>query len=313
MKKPYIAIACALLLPATAAAGWFGFPETTAKVMIDLNNYSAGLSRQTVQTEIGPISYIEGGDGPTVVLVHGIYARKEHWVEVARHLVDDYRVVALDLPGFGDNPNLPDGAYHLREQQRHLSLVFAALELKNVHIGANSMGALVAGLLAAEEHDRVASLAFIGSPLGVPSAVQSDMEIALGDGKIPLLVQSSEAFDARNAWLSPNAIQIPSPILKTWRDAEIAQADMNERIWHEVHDLGRVPNLLDLAPELAMPALIIWCKEDRIFHVSGAGELRDRLPNARVDVLGGCGHVPMIDKPDTVASTYREFLSSLYH
>lgn len=310
MRKLHLLLFGALALPAMAATMWFGFPAATAEVLVDLNNKSAGLSEKTVQTPVGPIGYLEGGEGPTVVLVHGIFARKEHWVEVSRNLVEDYHVIALDLPGFGDNALLPGDAYSLHNQQRNLSAVFAALELEGVHIGANSMGAYVVGLMIAEEPQLAASLAFIGSPLGVPSPVRSEMEIALAKGDIPLLASSREAFDERNSWLTPNDIPVPSPILKTWRDAEIAQAGKNAEIWHAVHDIEDIPSLVELAPDLAMPSLVMWCKEDRIFHVSGAVALGSRLPDARVEIFEGCGHVPMLDTPEKVATTYRDFLAS---
>lgn len=311
MRKLHVLLAGALALPALAAAMWFGFPATTATVLVDLNNKSAGLSEKTMQTKIGRVHYLEGGKGPTVVLVHGIFARKEHWVEVARRLVDDYHVIALDLPGFGNNAALPNDAYRLREQQRNLSVVFAALELNGVHIGANSMGAYVAGMMIAEEPKLAASLAFIGSPLGVPSPKASDMEIALGNGEIPLLADSHDAFDERNAWLSPNEISVPTPILETWRKAEVNQAGKNLQIWHAVHEFKGIPTLAEVAPDLAMPTLVIWCKGDRIFHVSGADELSSRLPNAHVEIMEDCGHLPMIDRPEEVAATYRTFLSSI--
>lgn len=311
MKPSRLLLAFASALLLVGGIIWHAFPKTTGSILLDLNASSAGLSVKSLDTDFGPIGYLEGGEGETVVLIHGIFARKEHWIDVARTLVERHHVIALDLPGFGDNPPLPDGSYGVREQARRLGQVLDALELEAVHIGANSMGAYIAALHAAEDPAAIASLAFIGSPLGVPSPIQSDMEKALDAGDIPLLAQSREEFEARNAWLSPNPLEVPSPVLITWRDAELAMADKNARIWREVHALQDVPNLVELAPALAMPTLVLWCEEDRIFHVSGAGELRGRLPDARVKILEGCGHVPMIDKPEEVAALYRDFLVQL--
>lgn len=97
-----IAAAFGLLILCGAMA-WVAFPSQTAAGLISLNNASARLRAKVISTEVGDIHYLEGGQGETVLLVHGIYARKEHWVELARVLVKDYRVIAIDLPGFGDN------------------------------------------------------------------------------------------------------------------------------------------------------------------------------------------------------------------
>ena len=82
---------------------WNFFPEAISRVLLDLNNRLSGLSAKIIETEIGNIHHLEGGKGETVVLLHGIYARKEHWADLSRGLNKQFRVIALDLPGFGDN------------------------------------------------------------------------------------------------------------------------------------------------------------------------------------------------------------------
>lgn len=312
MKRILMFLGALLFVSVTAfSVVWVAMPRTASNILIKLNNASAGLTAKTVETPIGSVHYLEGGRGETVLLIHGIYARKEHWVEVARDLVPDYHVVALDLPGFGGNEPLEDTQYNLENQSRNLGLVVDALNLDQVHIAANSMGAPIAGLYTTANPDKVITLAFIGSPLGVPSPIKSDMEIAMTQGKFPLLVRSPDDFYARNKWLSPQTLNVPSPIMRTWLSQELAQADKNEAIWQAVHSGPEVINLLDLATDLDLKTLTIWCKEDRIFHISGAEELIDRLPHARLEILEECGHVPMLDKPAEVATLYREFLQHL--
>ena len=305
-----LAIAFGLLIFCGVVA-WHALPSQVAKGLIALNNASAGLRSKVISTDVGDIHYLEGGQGETVLLVHGIYARKEHWVEVARVLAKDYRVIAVDLPGFGDNALRADDDYLLDQQQANLLTVMQALELKFVHVGANSMGAYVAALLAEEHPDLIASLSFIGSPLGVPTPTPSDMDKARDLGITPLVVQTTEDFAERNEWLSPNIPYIPGPILRTWSEDEVARADHNARIWDVVHRKSGLPTVLDLAPSLEMPTLIIWCQEDRIFHISGAALLDQNLPSSHLATLDNCGHVPMLDKPNAVASEYLKFLSSL--
>lgn len=299
-----------ILVAAMAAFAWFAMPQVTARALLALNNSSAGLTAKTIQTDFGEVGYLEGGEGETVVLVHGIYSRKEHWIEIAKALVSDYHVIVLDLPGFGDNAKLPTDQYRLRNQQRNLAHIFDVLELKKVHLGANSMGAHIAALMAVAKPEMVATLAFIGSPLGVPSPIASDMEKALAQGDIPLLVRTPDDFQARSAWLSPNTLSLPSPILESWMNIELEQAVKNEEIWHAVHNQSQAPNLVELAPALEMETLIIWCEPDRVFHVSGAAVLADKLPKPNMQILDDCGHVPMIDRPVVTAQVYRLFLQT---
>lgn len=137
------------------------------------------------------------------------------------------------------------------------------------------------------------------------------MDVAHCEGKTPLVVQSEADFSNRNVWLSPNLPYIPAPILSYWMQAEVATASHNVRIWQLVHDQSDVPTILELAPLLSLPSLVIWCESDRVFHVSGAVLLDQALPFSKRVVLDKCGHVPMLDRPDAVAEHYIEFLHGL--
>lgn len=290
-------------------SSWFVLPEPMSRLLLNINNTSAGLSAKTLKTSIGDIQYLEGGQGETIVLLHGIYARKEHWVELSRSLTGQFHVIILDLPGFGDNMRRDANEYRLTVQASNLDVVLQTLKIESAHFGANSMGAQVAGLLALESPKMIKTLAFIGSPLGVPSPIKSDMENALADGNIPLQVKTESDFIERNEWLFPNEPSIPSPIMKTWMRKELIDTVKNEQIWHAVNNFTNIPYLIDIAPSLHMPTLIIWCQEDRIFHVSGANVLHDALPNSSAEILKNCGHVPMLDKPTEVAKAYLSFLN----
>ncbi|GBL05911.1 alpha/beta fold hydrolase [Glaciecola sp. KUL10] len=291
---------------------WFERPQLMSKLLLSVNNSLAGLSSKTIETPLGKIHYLEGGrsdeHAETIVLLHGIFARKEHWVDLARQLTPFYRVIALDLPGFGNNEQLGFESYFLPHQKHNLSKVLKSLNVKRAHVGANSMGAAVAGLLATSNPDLVQSIAFIGSPLGVKSSTKSEMELAIEDGVIPLLVQSEEEFIERNAWLFPVTPYMPSPILKTWMSEELSTISQNMQIWYAANNLTEAHSLQYLASKLEMPSLILWCKQDRIFHVSGAGVLHDELPNSQLEILDGCGHLPMLDKAEQVAELYLNFL-----
>lgn len=307
ISRLLVGIAAIVLIIAVA---WTTVPLKVAGVLLKLNNLSAGLTAKSIETDAGPIHYLEGGEGETILLIHGIYARKEHWVEMMRYLVGSYHVIAIDLPGFGDNTRLPVGQYALDQQQGNLLSILRALDLEQVHIGANSMGAYVAALLAGEHPDLVATIAFIGSPLGVPTPIKSDMDRALAIGQKPLVVRSEADFVERNNWLAPMMPFVPGPILQSWMADEVNTADHNARVWDVVHDQSFLSTVLELAPDLNMPSLVIWCRPDRIFHISGAHLLDRALPASTLATLENCGHLPMLDKPTEVVELYNNFLQS---
>ncbi|MCG7638021.1 MULTISPECIES: alpha/beta hydrolase [unclassified Alteromonas] len=315
MKRTVVAIC--IIIPIMLVVAWFALPQKVQTILLTINNMSAGLTMKSIDLPFGRVHYLEGGrtqyEAETVVLLHGVFARKEHWVDLARELTPHFHVIALDLPGFGDNDPLSPDHYLLKNQAQNLRSVLASLGISKAHFGANSMGAQIAGLLAIEQPELFQSLAFIGSPLGVKGKVKSDMEIAIENGHIPLLARTESEFNQRNAWLFPITPTLPSPILKTWMKQEISTPEQNENIWHAANSFIDTPTLMKLAPQLEMPTLIIWCKEDRIFHVSGADVLDAKLPNSSRKILYECGHLPMLDKAELVAHLYLVFLHEIGH
>ena len=283
------------------------FPTPTAGLLLAGLRASAGLEANTVETSFGPIHYLEGGEGEPVVFLHGVFARKEHWIEMSRQLSDDFHVVLLDLPGFGDNHLLEPDAYDYRSQAQNTLTVLDALELERVHIVANSMGAQIAGLIAADQPHRVMSLAFVGGAAGVPAPVPSDMTRASDAGEMPLVVASTADYNARMEWLFTKQPFLPRPISRAWAKAEAQLGPANRGIWNAVW-ASQVPPLLDLAGHLRQRTLVLWCGEDRVFHVSGAELLGEALAGADLVTWDGCGHLPMLERPRETGRLVRRFL-----
>ncbi|WP_264214547.1 alpha/beta fold hydrolase [Leisingera thetidis] len=310
MAKKLFILATALLLTGLAAAAALRvWPAQSARAMISAFVYVSGLSAKQAETKAGTVHYLEGGEGETVVLLHGIFARKEHWIDMTRQLSGDYHVIALDLPGFGDNSVLPEGEYAYAEQAQNLMAVLDTLGVERFHLAANSMGGQIAGLLATQFPERVASVAFIGSPVGVSSPRESKFEAAMRTEQKTLVADSPEAFEQRNALLFPEKPYVPAVIEDLWAGQEIANAKANRRIWKEVNGSVAVP-LQELAGRITQPSLIVWCREDRIFDPSGAPVLAKALPDAQLVWLDECGHVPMLDQPAGSGRALRAFLDS---
>jgi len=263
------------------------FPAATARALHAGLRLSAGLEAKVVDTDFGAVGYLEGGQGDTIVFVHGIYGRKEHWVDLSRVVSDGYRVLLLDLPGFGANRILGNGAYDYERQKENLVTVIDSLGVGQFHFAANSMGAQIAAMIAIEQPDRVLSIAFIGSPVQITSPEPSDMQIALAQGDKPLVVQTRDDFTRRMGWLFPKQPFIPAAIVKTWATEEAANGPDNLRIWDEVENSKTRP-LQDIAPELSQPALIVWCREDRIFDYSGAAGCAERRAAGYPEGLRAC-------------------------
>lgn len=306
LRMRQIVVGCLAVLGIAIAASEI-WPERAARIMLSGLNTSAGLHRNVVETSHGPVHYLEGGSGETVVFLHGIFALKEHWVDMSRQVSGDYHVILLDLPGFGENRRLSATEYDYDRQAKNVLEALEEIGVGDFHIAANSMGAQIAGQLAIALPNRVKSVSFIGSSVGVTSPVRSDMENALAEGRSPLVVTTDAEYSDRLNWLFPNAPFIPRPVARSWSASEVAYAEINPVIWDAVQSSKASP-LEETAPNLTQPSLVVWCTEDRIFHISGAEVLDRALPNNTLIVADECGHLPMLDR---AVETGRDLLSFL--
>ena len=305
MIVPLVAGGAALAL----AAAWRLHPRRFVRPLRALNRRLSRLSARTLAVDGHEVHYLEGGRGETVLLLHGIFAEKDHWAEFARRLTPRYHVVALDLPGFGDSTRRDDASYAYPEQVRRIEAIAAVLRLPPAHVAGNSMGGALATRWAVVHPGRVRSLAYIGAPHGIPTPQPSEMQRRIVLGQAPLVARSRADYDEMLALLFHRRPWFPRPLVEDAAERLVAQADSNRRVWdeHREFDDGTAP----LLPALDVPLYVQWGGEERIFHPSGADEIRRLRPDARVEVLPGVGHLPMLERPRESADRYLAFLRSL--
>lgn len=111
---------------------------------------------------------------------------------MSRHVSEDYRVILLDLPGFRENRRLDPEEYNYTRQTENVLEALNQIGVDRFHVAANSMGAQIAVQLATSMPDRVLTVAFVGSPVGVASPERSDMELAIAAGQLPLVVETGK-------------------------------------------------------------------------------------------------------------------------
>ncbi len=318
MKRIVLLAAAAMAL--TGVAAYYGAPSLFKEPLLALNRSLSGMEEKTIDAAMHTIHYLDSGtpatsagpgsDDTPLVLLHGIFAEKDHWVDFARPLTDTHRVIAPDLPGFGESTRHDNQAYDYAAHVTRLGAFLDALGIQRAHLAGNSMGGTIAALYAIEHPGRVASVAFIGAPHGIRSPQPSTMDRLIDAGQRPLVAYDTKAFDAMMALVFEKRPFLPYPILAATEQDALRNAASNERLWDaQLKDRY----LLDqqLAKLQQAPALVLWGASDRVFDVSGAQTVQSQLPQARVDVLPGIGHLPMMEAPGDTAQRYADFLSAL--
>ncbi|MDZ4191955.1 MAG: alpha/beta fold hydrolase [Pseudomonas sp.] len=307
MKKLLLAL---LLLLLVASATLYFFPATQLTSLRLIEQQRAGLSHERLSVRDLNIHYYQGGpaSGETLVLLHGFAADKDNWLRFSRHLTKDYRVIALDLPGFGDS-DLPPGSYDVGTQAERLADILDAMGVQQAHLLGNSMGGHIAALFAARYPDRVRSLALLANA-GIDSPHKSELYRLLTSGAPnPLVVKQPQDFDNLLQFIFVEPPYLPESLKRYLGERSMAKAAHYERVFKQL-----VERAIPLEPELAkiqVPTLLLWGKQDRVLDVSSIEVMQPLLGKPSVVIMDNVGHAPMLERPEESALLYRQFLEGL--
>ncbi|WP_067450015.1 alpha/beta fold hydrolase [Actinomadura macra] len=247
------------------------------------------------------------GEGPPLVLLHGIGHRWQAWSPVLDLLAAERDVIAVDLPGFGASPPLPAGTpYTLDAAMSVLAATFADLGLDRPHIAGNSLG----GLFSLEAADRgLVSSATVLSPAGFFTAPElryaaSVLRASRLAARVPDTVLARLARSPRRRNAMFGMIYGRPDLLDIAALAGDARAMRTAAGFEPTLRAGRATRFLGACADV--PVTIAWGTKDRLLLRSQAIRAQRRLPNARFVWLEGCGHVPMGDDPPQVARVLLE-------
>lgn len=300
-----------VLLIATAAATLYLSPVALLATLQFVEQQMAGFSEKQVQVGDFNIHYYEGGPkgAPTVLLIHGFGADKDNWLLFSRQLTDNYHVIALDLPGFGDSSKQADANYDLHAQTERLAAFVNQLGLQQLNIVGNSMGGEIAALYAARYPQQMHSLALFANA-GIDSPQPSELQQILARGEPnPLLVSNAEDFNRLLDFVFVQPPPMPAALKQHFAARAIASRPLNQKIFQQL-----ISNPQPLAAELRkiqVPTLLLWGDQDRLLDVSAIEVMQPLLKQPSVVIMQDCGHAPMIERPEEAAAHYLAFLDSI--
>jgi pimeloyl-ACP methyl ester carboxylesterase len=272
---------------------------------IDLERWRAGMEEKSLDVHNLRFSYLDGGAGANIVMLHGFGSNKDSWNRIARYMTDHYRVVAVDLPGHGDSTSRLDDTYDVQSQARRLALFVDKLGLQRFHIIGSSMGGAIAIHYTHLHSNHVMTMGLISSG-GVMSPKPSDYMQKLEQGENPLLVRSRDDFDNMLKFVMVKTPYIPWFIKNVVYEEYMQRQAINERIFKDIATEEMV-NMAFL-PEIDIPVFILWGKQDRVLDVSSVGVFEAQLPDTYSVILDNTGHAPMVEAPRASADHYLHFL-----
>lgn len=308
LKKLLLLVLVLMLL----GGGWVGLhPDDTARWLIDAERARNGLTAKTVVVDGEVWPYLEGGKrgSPAILMIHGFSADKDNWTRYAGAFVENYRVIAPDLPGFGEQSRDPGGDYRLGTQVQRLRAFTQAVGLESFHMVGNSMGGHMTALYALAYPQQVHSAALFDNA-GINSPVQSDMRRQLEQGVNPLLTQSVDDFDRVIRYAMEVPPFLPWPVKPFKAREALAARDFNAYIFGQISS-DRASGLEDRFAQISVPVLVLWGRQDRLLDVSSVDVMKAKLPSARVVIMEDTGHMPMVERPLETARYHLGFIRSI--
>ena len=308
MRVTVLIVVGAIAVAAIVALAAIGFvylaPEKATRWAVASERKRAGLERKEIDLPGGlHYVYLEGGQGESLMLLHGFGANKDNFVRVARFLTPHYRVVVPDHIGFGESAHPQEADYSPPAQAERLRALAHALGMRRLHLGGNSMGGQIALSFAALHPDEIGSLWLLDAA-GVWSAPESEgRRIIRETGRNPLMARNEDEFANIVAFVMSDPPFLPRPMLDVMAQERIRNFALEERIFNQV----AADSIESRIKGLAIPSLIVWGEQDRAVNVATADILQRLLPRSEVIVMPGVGHLPMIERPRQAASDYLRF------
>ena len=271
------------------------------------------LRFEIVRTRRARISTMQAGRGQTLVAIHGLGGTKGSFLPTLAELAPNFRVIALDLPGFGDSDKPLRASYDPRYFARAVVELLDALALDRVHVVGNSLGGRVALELGMRHPDRVGGLVMLCPALAwrrdrplVPLLRLARPELGLVQIAPRMLVEAIVRRlipGAEEGWTAAGVDEfLRAYLTPAGRAAFYAAAR------HIYLDEPHGPKgFWSRLAELQARSLFVWGRFDRIVPIAFARHVEQALPSARHLELD-CGHVPQIERPRRTHSAIREFL-----
>ena len=262
------------------------------------------------------VQFTIAGQGPPVVLIHGVAGRASQWDQIVPLLAETHTVVAPDLAGHGESAN-PRGDYSLGAHASGIRDLLVGLDIEGASMVGHSLGGGIAMQFAYQFPERCERLVLVSSG-GLGESVHPLLRAATLPGSefvLPLLAHPRVLGAAS---LVPRALgriglSTRPDLTEMARGYQsLSSAEARSAFIHTLRSVvdptGQRINGSDrLYLASKMPSLIVWGRRDRIIPVEHAQPAHEGMPGSRLEVFDEAGHFPQLDEPLRFARTLEDF------
>jgi pimeloyl-ACP methyl ester carboxylesterase len=279
-----------------------------------VSGQSAPAARHSTLSLDGESIYVRQDgphDAPVLVLIHGLAGSTHWWDSVVPMLDKSYRVIRIDLLGDGLSAKPADGGYAITEQARRVGEALDRLGVRHAIVVGHSSGGLVATALAEQRRDMVLGLALIDTGPRMSAFISQGLVSQLLP--VPVIGQLLWRFRTdgvirqglSTAFLP--GFKIPQQLVNDVRGMTYHSLIATSQASDDYINQRAIPDRLKA---LGKPLVVIFGKADQRWRSSSAAEYR-AVPGARVVLLPGAGHSPMLEAPSRTAALLLAFVRSV--
>lgn len=254
---------------------------------------------QFVEIDGMKVHYTIDGEGFPILLIHGTSSSLHTWNEWTKTLSQKYKVIRVDLPGFGLTGKHSNNKYSTKAYTEFLSKLLKKLNLSKVHIAGNSFGGYLAWNFALKHPKQVNNLILLNSS-GYPLPKDAPIPLGLKMAQLPIISTLMKK-------ITPESI-INATIEKAYENDELISEETRQRyidlLLMEGNRSGLVGKSQQIRyehykkiPEMDKNTLILWGEKDEVVSVDLAYMFEKDIPNNKLIIYPEIGHLPMEEIP----------------
>ncbi len=276
------------------------------------------LDHRSVRLHGRDIAYVVGGEGPTLLLIHGIGGDWRTWEPVLDGLALNHHVVAVDLPGHGGSTKGP-GDYSLGTLASALRDLSGALGIEKATVVGHSLGGGIAMQFAYQFPERCDRIVLVSS-----GGLGPDVGLILRLATLP----GSELFLSLTAPVARWLVDLAASAGQKLRIRAAADAEHYARAYTALADpesraafLGTLRGVVGTSGQLVdardrlylaghMPTLIVWGERDGVLPADHGHAAHEAIPGSRLEIFDDAGHLPQLDDPGRFVRVVDDFMES---
>jgi pimeloyl-ACP methyl ester carboxylesterase len=301
-------VAIAADMPTSTSRDGYGPPPDSAWRRLDWQEHL-----HWIEVAGRPVNYVEIGSGPPLLLVHGLAGSWQNWLETIPHFLGTHRVLALDLPGFGESP-VPADRISIAGYGRLVDAFCEAVGVERGAVVGNSMGGFIGAEMAIQHPHRVEKLVLV-SAAGLTIEYQRNERALALMRRLEAVLSWAATHPRAEFYLRPrarrglryvfaHAERLPGPLV-----VEQVRGSGKPGFIDALDALSDYP-IRDRLERIAAPTLVVWGDRDRLVPVDDADAFEELIPNARKIVYEDTGHVAMLERPERFNRDLEKFLAS---